>query len=237
MNSNYNDIIDVILTFAYDKELENLIVVSGSLVPYLILNKESNEFHRDLYMFIPKDKIDFVRRKITKLSKEYLFDIITDSKKSSKFDYGFKIKYEDTIVGFFPYFFEENNLVIKTYSLDNDKKEIALKTRTIPNVTKNSVIRQINFNKDKTLKIMSPEFILADKKIRDNSFNNISTQTRELLNKISDESVLKVLTNSFTQQTVNIKKQKIKDTTLILNAILIILLFVLLILAYICFKK
>lgn len=237
MNSNYNDIIDVILTFAYDKELENLIVVSGSLVPYLILNKESNEFHRDLYMFIPKDKIDFVRRQIAKLSKEYLFDIITDSKKSSKFDYGFKIKYEDTIVGFFPYFFEENNLVIKTYSLDNDKKEIALKTRTIPNVTKNSVIRQINFNKDKTLKIMSPEFILVDKKIRDNSFNNMSKQTKELLNKISDESVLKVLTNSFTQQTVNIKKQKIKDTTLILNAILIILLFVLLILAYICFKK
>lgn len=237
MNSNYNDIIDVILTFTYDKQIENLIIVSGSIVPYLILNKESNEFHRDLYMFIPKDKIDFVRRKITKLSKEYLFDIITDSKKSSKFDYGFKIKYEDTIVGFFSYFFEENNLVIKTYSLDNDKKEIALKTRTIPNVTKNSVIRQINFNKDKTLKIMSPEFILVDKKIRDNSFNNISTQTRELLNKISDESVLKVLTNSFTQQTVNIKKQKIKDTALILNTILIILLFILLILAYICFEK
>lgn len=237
MNSNYNDIIDVILTFAYDKQLENLIIVSGSIVPYLILNKESNEFHKDLYMFIPEDKIDFVRRKITKLSKEYLFDIITDSKKSSKFDYGFKIKYEDTIVGFFPYFIEENNLIIKTYSLDNDQKEIALKTRTIPNVTKNSVIRQINFNKDKTLKIMSPEFILVDKKIRDNSFNNMSKQTKELLNKISDESVLKVLTNSFTQQTVNIKKQKIKDTTLILNTILIILLFILLILAYICFKK
>lgn len=154
MNSNYNDIIDVILTLLDDEKLAKYIVVSGSIVPYLILNKESNEKHSDFYIFVAQDKMNFVRSKMKELSKEYLFDIITDSKKYSKIDCGFKIKYEDTMVGFFPYLLENNNLSIKTYSLNKEKKEISLKTRTIFNVTKNSIIRQITFAKDKTLKIM-----------------------------------------------------------------------------------
>ena len=84
MNSNYNDIIDIILTFTSDEELSGDIAVSGSIVPYLVTNKESMEYHSDFYILVKNKKINLVRDKIKKLTKEYEFDFISDSKKYSK---------------------------------------------------------------------------------------------------------------------------------------------------------
>ena len=166
MNSNYNDIIDIILTFTSDEELFSDIAVSGSIVPYLVTNKESMEYHSDFYILVKNKKINLVRDKIKKLTKEYEFDFISDSKKYSKEDYGFKVKYQGTTVGFFPYSLIDNNLTIKTYAINKDNTKISLKKKIIPDVKKSSVIRLINFSKQK-IRIMSPEFILADKETKE----------------------------------------------------------------------
>lgn len=236
MNSNYNDIIDIILTFTSDEELSGDIAVSGSIVPYLVTNKESLEYHSDFYILVKNKKINLVRDKIKKLTKEYEFDFISDSKKYSKEDYGFKVKYQGTTVGFFPYSLIDNNLTIKTYAINKDNTKISLKKKIIPDVKKSSVIRLINFSKQK-IRIMSPEFILADKETKEQQPGNPTTETMYLLNKISDESVLKVVRESFTNAKVKMITKDTNDNNNILIVILTILVILLLVVAYICFKK
>ena len=69
MNSNYNDIIDIILTLTDDEDISNNIAISGSIVPYLVTNKESLEYHSDFYILVKSKKIDLVRNKVRKLTK------------------------------------------------------------------------------------------------------------------------------------------------------------------------
>ena len=77
-------IIDILLTLLEDDELSKYILVSGSIVPYLILSKESKDKHEDLYIYVLEEKMNFLRKRLNELSKEYLFDIISDSKWYSK---------------------------------------------------------------------------------------------------------------------------------------------------------
>lgn len=236
MNSNYNDIIDIILTLVEDEDIANNIAVSGSIVPYLVTNKESLEFHSDFYILVKNKKIDLVRSKIKQLTKEYEFDFVSDSRKYSKEDYGFKVKYQGTVVGFFPYSLIDNDLTIKTYGVSKDNSKISLKKKIIPDVKKSSVIRLINFSKTK-IRIMSPEFILSDKESREKAPGNPTEETMYLLNKISDESVLKVVRESVSNTKIKINTKDINDNNYILIIILVALVILLLIIAYICFKK
>ena len=237
MNGNYNDIIDIILTLIDDEQIRESITVSGSIVPYIVLNKESYEYHTDFYVLVKEKKINYVREKIKKLSKEYAFDVISDSKKYAKDDFGFKIKYEHTIVGFFPYSIIDNNLSIKTYSLNKENTKVKLKTKVIPNVTKSSVIRLVKFAKDKNLRIMTPEFILADKEAREKEPGNPTGETMRLLNKICDESVLKVVRDSVSNTEVKIRTKDVKEDNKPLIIILSVLVVLLIIVIYIVFKK
>lgn len=236
MKNNYNDIVDVILTFLEDDEIISNIAISGSVVPYLITEKESLEYHSDFYILVKNKKIDMVRKKIKDLTREYEFDIISDSKKYSKEDYGFKIKYQGTTIGFFPYSLVDNDLTIKTFAINKDGTKINLKRKVIPSVSKSSVIRLIKFGKGK-IRIMSPEFILADKETKEQQPGNPTTETMYLLNKISDESVLKVVRESFTNAKVKMITKDTNDNNNILIVILTILVILLLVVAYICFKK
>lgn len=237
MNRNYNDIIDVILTFSNDEEISKNVAVSGSIVPYIITNKESFEYHSDFYFLVKQKKIKSVRSKIKELSKEYKFDIVSDSSKYSRNDCGFKISYENTIIGFFPYSLIDNNLTIKTFSISKDKKEIRLKTKVIPGVSKNSVIRSVNFNGDRYIRILSPEFILANKEAREKQPGNPTKETMVLLDKLSDERVLNAVRKSVGEIKVKIDSKSLKCNERILEIILLVLFLLLIILAYICFKK
>lgn len=210
MKSNYNDIIDIILTLVNDDEIRDYAVVSGSIVPYLISSKESNEFHSDLYILISEKRMDKIRKRMKQLSKEYLFDIINDSRSYSKDDYGFKLRYEDTYVGVFPYSFKENIFKIKTYSINKQGDMISLKTKTIRDITRGTIIRQISFSNDNIISIMSPEYVLIDKKLREKQQHNPTKETMDLLNKISDESILKVLNKSMINMNIDIKQNKIR---------------------------
>ena len=167
MKSNYNDIIDVILTLTEDESISSNIAICGSIVPYIVAKKESNEMHMDFYILVKQKKMNLVRNKIKKLSLEYDFDFVSDSKKYGNGDYGFKVKYEGTAIGFFPYSLVDNNLCIKTYAKMKDQGKIRLKKKVISGVEKSDVIRAIPFNEDRTLRIMSPEFILSEIESRD----------------------------------------------------------------------
>ena len=237
MKNNYNDIIDIILTFALDKELLDSMVISGSIVPYLVLEKESDEFCNDLYILVEEKKMNFVRRKLKKLSKEYLFDIISDSKVNTNLDHGFKIKYEDTIASFFPYSIVNNNLTIKNYWINKNEKTLNLKTKVIPNIIKSSVIRIINFSDDKNIRIMTPEFILIDKILKQKKSDDSNALTMKFLDEISDESIMDSLKESIKEQKVKIIRKKINNNNLMFLITLFVLLLILLIVTYICFKK
>lgn len=237
MNSNYNDIIDIILTLVDEEDIASNIAISGSIVPYLVTNKESLEYHSDFYILVKNKKIDLVRNNIKRLSREYEFDIISDSRKYSKEDYGFKIKYQGTTVGFFPYSLIDNDLTIKTFSISRDNEKINLKKKIIPSVSKSSVIRLINFSKDKKIRIMSPEFVLADKETREKQPGNPTKETMYLLSKVSDESVLKVVRESVSNTKVKLLTKDTKNNNIILIIILSVLVILLLVVAYICFKK
>ena len=237
MKSNYNDIIDIILTLIDDEEIASSIAVSGSIVTYIISNKESFEYHTDFYILVKEKKIKMVRDKIKKLSKEYQLDIVSDSKRYSKEDYGIKIKYENTTVGFFPYSLIDNNFSVKTYGLNKYNMEVRLKTKIVPNVTKSSIIRLTKFTNDKTLRIMSPEFILADKEAREKEPGNPTKETMRLLNNLSDESVLKVIRESVGNTRIKVQTRKLKENNTILIIILLSLIILLITIAYICFKK
>ncbi len=237
MKSNYNDIMDIILTITQDEEISKSIAISGSIVPYIIANKESDEFHSDFYILVKSKMMNKIREKMKKLSKEYQFDMVSDSYKITKSDFGFKMKYENTVVGFFPYSLIDNKLTIKTFSVNDEEKEIKLKIKVVPDVAKSSVIRLVNFAKDKTLRIMSPEFVLADKEMREKQPGNPTETTMKLLNKICDESILDVVRKSVSKAEVKITSRKITNDNFILTIVLAVLLIILIIIAYICFKK
>ena len=209
MKGNYNDIIDIILTLQKNETINKNIIISGSIVPYLLLNKESSENHTDLYILVNEQELSNVRKEMKKMSKEYLIDIISDSRKMNKTDYGFKMKYENTFIGFFPYEFLNNNFILKTYSINKNKTEIALKTKSIPCLTKTILFRQIKFN-NKSLTIMNPEYVLVDKESREKEPGNPTKETMNLLNKICDESILKVIRKSFIDSKIELKKENIK---------------------------
>jgi len=236
MKGNYNDIVDVILTLIEDDELRESIAVAGSIVPYLVLNEESEEVHTDFYVLVKGKKMDYVRDKLKELSKEYDFNISSDSLKYTKNDCGFKIKYQSTTIGFFPYTLIDYNLTIKTYSINVENMQIKLKTKVIPNISKSSVIRQIDFGK-KRIRIMSPEFVLVEKEMRERQDSNPTEKTMKLLKKISDEVVLSILRKNVVSTRVDIETKSLKKKDISLYLILIVVLISLLVIAYICFKK
>ena len=43
MKNNYNDIIDILMTLLNDEEIASSIVVSGTIVPFLVTKKEPDE--------------------------------------------------------------------------------------------------------------------------------------------------------------------------------------------------
>lgn len=236
MNNNFNDIIDVILTFYKDDEIKKDIIVYGSIVPYLIMNKESSNNISDFCFLARQSKIGNIRKKIKKLSLEYKFDIIYDSKKYSKKDYGLKIKYENTIIGFYPYSIIDNNLTIKTFSMSKDETEIKLKTKIIPNISKSSVVRYISFDDELRVRILSPEFILANIETEEKKGREFEIETIKLLRNLSDESILHILRESISKMNINIDYKKKKKIDYGFMIIVFVLLVILAFLAYVCFK-
>ena len=236
MKSNYNDIIDVILTLTEDESISSNIAICGSIVPYIVAKKESNEMHMDFYILVKQKKMNLVRNKIKKLSLEYDFDFVSDSKKYGNGDYGFKVKYEGTAIGFFPYSLVDNNLCIKTYAKMKDQGKVRLKKKVISGVEKSDVIRAIPFNEDRTLRIMSPEFILSEIESRDKNNEYTTKETFRLLDKMCDYKILEKVREKVDDTKISIETKSIVNSNLILSIILGVLLVILIIVAILFFK-
>lgn len=237
MRSNYNDIIDVILTLIEDEDIQKNIAIAGSIVPYIISKKDSNEFHSDFYVLVKEKKINSIRRKMKRLSNEYEFDFVSDSIKYGNGDYGLKVKYENTAIGFFPYSLINNNLCIKTYAKMKDEGKIKLKRKLIPDVSKSSVIRLIPFNDDSTLRIMSPEFVLAEIETREKDYEYTTKETYRLLDKMVDESVLKKVRDSVKRTRISVETKGLTNMNLILTIILALVFIALILVAVLVVKK
>ena len=78
---------------------------------------------------------------------------------------------------------------------------------------------------------------MADKESRENEFGNMTDEAMHLLNKISDESVLKITREAIGDTQIKIIEKKLIKNDKIVNIILLFIFLMLLIIAYICFKK
>ena len=237
MKNNYNDIIDILVTLLDDKEIQSSMVVSGCIVPFLVTKKEPDEYIRDFSILIKQSHMDSVRKKIMKLSKEYAFDILSDSNNYMYGDYGFKIKYNDTYVRFEPYSFLSNNFKIKSYALSEDEKEIITKTSIIYNITKNCIIRYTNFSDNKKIRIISPEYLISKIETMENKAFGPSLKVIEMLNILSDESILKIMREKVENQDIDIKRQKAKKDNQMLYIIIGAILVVIITIIFILIKK
>ena len=235
MKGNYNDIIDVILTLTEDEIIAKSISLNTPMK--LDHNKDSNEFHGDFYVLVKEKNIKSIRRKVKALSDEYEFDFISDSIKYGNGDYGFKVKYEKTAIGFFPYSLINNKLCIKTYAKMKDEGKVKLKTKIIPNISKSDAIRLIPFAKDRTLRIMSPEFILAEIETRNGDAEYTTKETYRLLDKICDERVLKKVRESVDNTKIKVETKSLFNFNMLLTITLAVVFVLLLIVAFLCFKK
>jgi hypothetical protein len=230
MKSNYNDVIDLLLTIIEEEEVRKSILICGSIVPYIILGEESKEFHNDLYVYVKRNKIDLVRKELIKLSKKYELDIVSDTKKLGKYEFGFKIKYEDTIIGFFPYTLINNKLTVKTYRVNTDEKKIEYKTKVLEGINKEDIIRSTMLS-DKAIRIISPEYLLVDLEQKGELHNK--TYIKRLTN-ISDNSKISKLRNSYSNIKVELESRNMVEKTPFLNILIVILFVILLIVGILC---
>lgn len=230
MKNNYNDVIDLLLTIVEDEEVRKSILICGSIVPYIILGEESKENHTDLYIYVKRTKIDLVRKALIKLSKKYELDIVSDTKKLGKYEFGFKIKYEDTIIGFFPYTLINNKLTVKTYRVNTDEKKIEYKTKVLEDINKEDIIRSVMLS-DKAIRIISPEYLLVDLEQKGELHNK--TYIKRLAN-ISDNSKIVKLRLSYSNIKVEIENRNMVEKTPFLNILIVILFLILLIVGIIC---
>lgn len=224
MNGNYNDILDVILTVINnDEEVSNSIIITGSIIPYVILNEESKQIHDDFLFLVKDKKMNVIRKKMEKLYEEYEFEYISDSKKICKKDYGFEIQYEGTNIGFYPYSLINGIFKIKTYR-QISKSKILLKVIGFNNISKNTLIKSMKFS-DNKLRILSPEFMLTYLESKENNLNENNNTI--MLKKVSDESIIKALKKSnikckVNKQLINIYYKKIMTIIIIVLLLLII---------------
>lgn len=236
MKNNYNDIIDIILTFIYE-DISDDIVIGGSLVPYLMLGREPKFTIDDFYILISEDKINNVRERLEKLREIYDFEIISDSKKLTRMDYGFKIKYEDIVVGLFPFSDKNNEFTIKTYSYNEKKRLVDLKTKCIPNLSRKKAIKKIFINESDEIMALIPEFTYVEEELSGNLIEN--KELCEILNNVSDIEVTLYIRDCIEKSKTNIIKRKSVEGQMltIISLSFALLTLILMLLVYLFFER
>lgn len=217
MNNNYKEVMDIILTFIDDEDIKDKLIYSGDIIPFLIKDKESNIYHNDFEIFVEFDDMQEVRNTMNSLSKEFDFEIIFDTNKVTTHDYGFRFKYDNTVVSVHPYTIKKNNLYIRSFSISSDLKRVVQKLKKIPNFDENEAFRILEIKENKVIKIITPEFLLADLESKDNT----NKEVIEMLYKISDKKLLKVVKKAIQKTEITIKEEEIKPRIFDQNVIII----------------
>lgn len=217
MNNNYQEILDIILTFIEEEDIKGKLIYSGDIIPFLIKDIESDIYHNDFEIFVEFDDMKKVRRIMNDLSKEFDFEMMFDTDKVTTHDYGFRLKYDNTIVSVHPYTIKKNNLYIRTFSISSDLKKVVQKLKKIPNFNESEAFRTLEVKENKVIKIITPEFLLADLESKDNT----NKKVLEMLYKISDKKLLKVIKKAIQKTEIIITEEEIKPRIIDQNVIII----------------
>ncbi|HOZ54387.1 MAG TPA: hypothetical protein PKY25_03580 [Bacilli bacterium] len=222
MNNNYDEILDIILTFVEDEDISNKLIYSGDIIPFLIKDIESNKYHNDIEILVEFDDMRLVRKTIYNLSKEFDFEILLDTNKVTTHDYGFRIKYDNTVISIHPYSIKKNNLYIRSFTISQDMKKVIQKLRKIPNFNETDAFRTLEIKDNKIIKIITPEFLLSDLESKDNTDKKII----EMLYKISDKKLLKITKKAIQKTETTLTEEEIKPKIIDQNIIIIALIII-----------
>lgn len=217
MNNNYQEILDIILTFIEEEDIKGKLIYSGDIIPFLIKDIESDIYHNDFEIFVEFDDMKKVRRIMNDLSKEFDFEMMFDTDKVTTHDYGFRLKYDNTIVSVHPYTIKKNNLYIRTFSISSDLKKVVQKLKKIPNFNESEAFRTLEVKENKVIKIITPEFLLAELESKDDT----NKKVLEMLYKISDKKLLKVIKKAIQKTEITITEEEIKAKIIDQNVIII----------------
>lgn len=111
---------------AYEK-LDSLVsyedfdlILCGGIVPYLLLNEDSNRLHDDIDTICRLEDMPKIRKVFKKVG---LYDKAWDSLSfaKNKKDYGFEIKINDVPIGIYPYTYMDELLIQYSYDPYNTK--------------------------------------------------------------------------------------------------------------------
>ena len=179
--------------------------------------KKDDLFYVKITSLKPEMTKDEVRKVMGGLSKEFDFEIIFDTDKVTTHDYGFRFKYDNTVVSVHPYTIKKNNLYIRSFSISTDLKRVIQKLKKIPNFNEREAFRTLELKDDKVIKIITPEFLLADLESKDSTNKEII----EMLYKISDKKLLKIVKRAILKTEITIKEEEIKPRIFDQNVIII----------------
>lgn len=132
-------------------DVDNKLVVSSGIVPYLILNLSSNREHENIDFLCELKDIEYLRDYFL---NELNFKLLGDSLNNNKGDYGFVIEYKGVPVGIYPYYFEDGKVYEKNYYYYSNDQFI----RVIKNINTSSFV----FERD-NIKYQSLEVIIKKK--------------------------------------------------------------------------
>lgn len=225
MDGNYEDIIDIILTFQEEELIKDKLIYSGSFIPYLMDNVKTSDYIDDVRIFVNIKDIDSVRKELYRLSKIFMFDIVFDSIKLTENDYGFKFKYETTIVTVSPYSFKEKNLYFRTFLINNDLKTISQRQNKMQRFSETNFFRTQNLNEDDSIYINTPEFLLIKEQRKEES----NIEIINILKCYTDKKLLNIVKKAFKNSEVKVKVAPIKKVVINQTKILIGLLLLALI--------
>ena len=106
--------------------------ICGGIVPYILLNQNSNRLHDDIDSVVRLEDMEKLREIF---KKEGLYIEKWDSKKNVEDgnDYGFEIMIEEVPVGIYPYTYQDN--LLTQYSYDSYNKRCKIKKINLINLS------------------------------------------------------------------------------------------------------
>lgn len=142
-----------------EKETSNINVklyIAGGIVPYLLLNQDSNRLHSDIDLICDIKDMNTLRT----LGQKYsVYQKQLDSLNFKNKDYGFEIFINNIKVGIYPFIIK--NKIIYQYSYDAQTKTFKTKTIQVENIT--DYLMKYQSSDNKIYHTMSLEFIKMSK--------------------------------------------------------------------------
>jgi len=180
-NVSYNDIIKVLMELVKDKDLANIIFVSGGIVPWLVSKRDSNRNHDDIDLIVLQKNMSKIREF---LNKNNLYDSSLDSlsyEESKEIDYGVVTNINGISIGFYPCEQKlDGSIIQRSFTLKkiNGKKD--LKVKIIPNLILEDYFSKTTLPNGDNISISSLEVIkvMKEKVGREKDLHDINEINR-----------------------------------------------------------